>query len=156
MNALRIIVLITSIMVAMSADAWDATTTFTSGMPAEFAPTALSTPDAHGYWAAGTAGNSPVLVRYDTAMSAQFVRYMQDRFPPSYVALSAVPDGGVIVHEQAILTRQTARYVATTRPAACAGRVMFHLSAKHPTPTTPTAHRSSWMERAVSGLGQAI
>jgi len=101
MNALRIIVLITSIMVAMSADAWDATTTFTSGMPADFAPTALSTPDAHGYWAAGTAGNSPVLVRYDTAMSAQFVRYMQDRFPPSYVALSAVPDGGVIVHEQA-------------------------------------------------------
>lgn len=99
MNALQLSTTAISLLAASSASAWDASTTFTSALPADFAPSALATPDAHGFWATGLAVNSPVLVRYDTAGSVQFVRYVPTRFTPDYLSLSAVPDGGVIVED---------------------------------------------------------
>jgi hypothetical protein len=59
----------------------------------------LATPDAHGFWAAGLAVYSPLLVRYDSAGSAQFVRYVQGRFTDAYLSVSALADGGVIVDD---------------------------------------------------------
>ena len=79
------------------AAAWDGSATFTAQLaPADFTPSALSVPDAHGFWAAGLANDAPLLVRYDLAGVPQLVRYVQGELGHTDITIAAMPDGGVV------------------------------------------------------------